>query len=185
MIKINLVPADILAKAHNQQKALQLGLAGGAVGALIVVVSMGFVFRLASLERKLADHQAEFKRLSAVVDKVKEAETAANLLKARLKVIDDLDRGRRAYPYFMSDFVRSVPPGVRVKSLRTVGGNNNPIKLDMSAEARSNADIASWVAKMEESGRFSAVELGAVTTTETPEGVLWNFTLTTVYSPQL
>ena len=113
MIKINLVPSDILAKAQRRQQALQLGLAGAAAAFLIMLASLGFLARLHRLQGQLAANQAELKRLEAVVAKVKEEEALAAQLRARLKVIDELDRGRRAYPYFMSDFVRSVPAGVR------------------------------------------------------------------------
>jgi Tfp pilus assembly protein PilN len=185
MIKVNLVPAEILAKAQQKQKALQFGLAGGAVALLIILVSLGFVWRLSRLEKKLAEQEAEFKRLSAVVAKVKEAEALAAVLRARLKVIDDLDRGRRAYPYFMSDFARSVPPGVRVLSMPVSGGNSSPLKLQITAEARTNEDIALWVRRLEESGKFSGMELGGVLTRESEQGAVRGFTLTAIYTPQL
>jgi|GEM_PF-1470839 len=185
MIKINLVPGDILAKAQQRQKALQLGLAGAAAAFLIVLASLGFLARLHRLQSQLAADQAELKRLDAVVAKVKEEEALASQLRARLKVIDDLDRGRRAYPYFMSDFVRSVPAGVRVKSLDTTGGGGSQLKLNITAEARTNDDIRTWVRRMEEMGRFTSIELGAVTTQESAAGSLRSFTLTAAHTPQL
>lgn len=185
MIRVNLVPAEILAKAQQKQKALQLGAACGILVLLVAVVSLGFVAKVKGLEKKLATQQAEFDRLSAIVAKVKEVENARNLLKARLEVIKNLDRGRRAYPYFMSDFVRSVPPGVRIRSLNTSGGGNAPMKLNMQAEARTNEDIALWVRKLEESGKFSGIEMGAVTTQGTAAEVLRGFSLTATYTPAL
>ncbi len=184
MIKINLVPGDILAKAQQRQKALQLGLAGAAAAFLIVLASLGFLARLHHLQSQLAADQVELKRLDTVVAKVKEEEALAAQLRARLKVIDDLDCGRRAYPYFMSDFVRSVPAGVRVKSLDTTGGGSQ-LKLSISAEARTNDDIRAWVRRMEEMGRFTSIELGVVTTQESAVGSLRSFTLTAAHTPQL
>jgi type IV pilus assembly protein PilN len=185
MIKINLVPSDILARAQQRQKAIQLGLAGAAAAFLIVLASLGFLARLHRLQGELAADQAKLHRLESVVAKVKEEESLAAQLRARLKVIDDLDRGRRAYPYFMSDFVRSVPAGVRIKSLDTTGGGGSQLKLSISAEARTNDDIRTWIHKMEETGRFSGIELGAVTTQESLAGTLRNFTLTAAHTPQL
>jgi Tfp pilus assembly protein PilN len=185
MIKINLVPREILAKAQQKQRAIQIGAALALAALIILLVSLGFVARLHRLEKKLALDKAELKRLEAVVAKVKELESMAAQLRARLQVIDDLDRGRRAYPVLMNDFVRSVPPGVRVKSLTTVGGGGSPFKLAIAAEARSNEDIRSWMLRMEESGRFSGIELGAVSAMESPIEVLRNFTLTATHTPQL
>ncbi|MDD5656332.1 MAG: PilN domain-containing protein [Elusimicrobia bacterium] len=185
MIKVNLVPGDVLAKAQQKQKALQIGVAGGAVALLILLISLAFVWRLRALERRLVEQQAEFKRLSVVVAKVKEAEGLANALRARLKVIDDLDRGRRAYPYFMSDFARAVPGGVRVISMKTTGGNSIPLKLDIRAEARTNEDIALWVRQLADAKKFAGMELGTVTSAESATGVVRNFSLKATYTPQL
>ena len=185
MIKINLVPAEILAKAQQRQKIIQAGLVGAAVAAAIVVVSLAFLIRLHRLQGELASDKAELERLGAIVAKVKEEEALAAQLRARLKVIDDLDRGRRAYPYFMSDFVKSVPAGVRVKTLGTSGGGGAALRLTIVAEARADDDIRSWVRKMEEIGRFTNIEMGAVTTQESTAGTFHNFTLTAGYTPQL
>ncbi|MDD5630318.1 MAG: PilN domain-containing protein [Elusimicrobia bacterium] len=185
MIKINLVPGEILAKAQQRQKTIQLGLAGAAVAFLIVLVSLWFVARLHRLQGVLEADKAELKRLEAVVAKVKEAEALAVQLRARLKVIDDLDRGRRTYPYFMSDFVRSVPAGVRVKSLDVIGGGGGPLKVLIAAEARTNEDIRTWLHKMEDSGRFTNLELGAVNTQESAFSSVRGFTLAATHTPQL
>jgi Tfp pilus assembly protein PilN len=185
MIKINLVPQEILAKAQQKQRAIQIGAAGAAAALIILLVSLGFVARLHRLEKKLAADKATLKRLEAVVAKVKALESMASQLRARLQVIDGLDRGRRAYPYFMDDFVRSVPPGVRARSLNTNGGGGSPFKLTLAAEARTNEDIRAWMRRLEESGRFSGIELGAVNAVEGPVEVLRNFTLTATHTPKL
>ena len=49
------------------------------------------------------------------------------------------------------------------------------------AEARANEDISSWVRKMEESGKFTDIELGGVTS----QGGTRNFSMTGVYNPKL
>ena len=112
-------------------------------------------------------------------------ERTAAAVRARLNVITDLLKGRPLYPYFMAEFVRNVPAGIRVRNLTTTGGGSAaaPLKLSMSAEARANDDIATWVRRMEGTGRFASVELGAVS--YTPVTDIYSFTLTAVYTPQL
>ena len=187
MIKVNLVPAEILAKAQQKRRAIQFGLLGGLVALLVVAVSMGYVVKLKRLESKKAKMDVIYNNLSAVVAKVKQAEEEANVRNARLKVIEDLDKGRRAYPYFMCDFVKSVPAGVRVKTLSTKGGSSAPISLDIAAEARTNEDIAGWVKKMEEIGLFDKerTDLGPVSVSESAEASMRSFTLKTIYTPKL
>jgi len=185
MIKINLVPAEILAKAHQKQRMVQFGLAGAAVAFLVFLVSWGLVARLHRMQNKLAADKIELQRLSAIVAKVKESEAIASQLQARLRVIDDLDHGRRAYPYFMNDFVASVPAGVRVRNMTSAGGGGSAFKLTIAAEARSNEDIALWVRQLEQGGRFSSIELGPVNIREIAGGPLRNFSLTAGYTPKL
>lgn len=188
MIKVNLVPAEILAKAQQKQRVLQAGLAGAAVVFLLLALSVGHWVKLKRLDVKLAKGQADLKKLEVIVAKVEEIEKTAAAVRARLNVINDLLKGRHLYPYFMSDFVRSVPLGVKVKSLTTTGGGSSvgSLKLNMSAEARANADIAEWVKKMEDSGKFGGVELGPVSSSGS-EGAdkIYSFTLTSVYTPSL
>jgi len=146
---------------------------------------MGHYWRYERIDKKLAKDKSDLKKLEVIVSKVEELEKTAAAVRARLNVITDLLKSRPLYPYFMSDFVRSVPMGVRVKTLSTAGGGSSggALKLTISAEARANEDIAEWVRRMEESGRFSSEELGPVTTTEATS--IYNFTMTATYSAKL
>ncbi len=185
MIKVNLVPAEILAKAKQKQQILQATVGAIVLGVIILAMSAFHVIQLKTLERDYAVQEREFKRLSAIVAKVEEIEKTASAVRARLNVITDLLRGRQTYPVFMSDFVRGVPAGIRVKSLNTAGGSANPIKLTITAEARTNEDIAAWVKNMEALGKFSTIEIGAVTAADTAEARVFNFSMTTLYTPKL
>jgi Tfp pilus assembly protein PilN len=186
MIKVNLVPVEILAKARQRQQMLQAAAVGVAL--LVLIAGMSFVhfFTLKRLESKLAYDEGELKKLEVIVKKVEELEKTAAAVRARLNVITDLLKGRPLYPYFMADFVRSVPPGVRVKTVTTTGGGSSatPLKLVIAAEARTDDDIAGWTRRLEDSGKFTLIELGTVTTIEADPKV-YNFTLTTVYTPTL
>lgn len=183
MIKINLVPAEILAKAKQKQQILQASAAGVVVLLVLAAVSFAHYWKLDRLEHQFAYDQGELKKLQVVVDKVTALEKTKADLKSHLDVIDNLLKGRPLYPYFMADFVRSVPAGVHVKDMSTTGGGStaSPVKLKVSAEARTEQDIASWTKKMADSGRFSGVELGPVMLGE--KG--FSFSLTSTYTPSL
>ncbi len=184
MIKINLVPAEILAKARQKQQIMQASAVGIVALILIALASVMHYWTLTRLQKQYAYDQGQLKKLQVIVDQVEELEKTASAVRARLNVINDLLKGRPLYPRFMADFVRSVPAGVQVKTLTTSGGGSGgmPVKLSAMAQARTEQDIASWTRKLSDSGRFSAVELGAVT--EGADGV-YNFSLTSTYTPQL
>ena len=185
-IRVNLVPADILAKAAQKEQMIQVGIVATLVAMLIALVSAGHWYRLVRLESQLGEGQAKLKKLEVIVQKVEELERTAAAVRARLNVITDLLKGRPVYPRFMDDFARSVPGGVRVKSLTTSGGGSSaaPLKLNIDCEARTNEDIAGWIKTLEGTGRFSKVELGPVSATGGLEKV-FNFTLTSIYTPAL
>ncbi|MDX6770446.1 MAG: PilN domain-containing protein [Elusimicrobiota bacterium] len=182
MIKVNLVPADILAKAAQRQLLLQISVIGALLLLLLTGLSAGHFYGKYRLEQDLAYNEAELKRLSAIVAQVEELEKAAAAVRARLNVIEDLLRGRAFYPIFMSEFARTVPPGVRVTNMRTTSQPASALKLDIAATANTNEDIAAWVRTLETNPRFASVELGPVSSS----GVRgYSFSITTVYTQKL
>ena len=178
MIKINLVPAEILAKAKQRQLLLQASVIGGLLALVLVLVSVGHWYGKRSLEIDLATNEAELKRLDAVVKQVEELEKAAAAVRARLNVIEDLLLGRAFYPVFMSEFARSVPAGVRVNSMTTAATTPGTVKLMIGAIANSNEDIAAWVKTLEKNAKFGMIELGAVTAS----GTSFTFAITATYT---
>jgi Tfp pilus assembly protein PilN len=178
MIKVNLVPSEILAKAKQRQLLLQAAVIGGLLGLVLVVVSVGHWYGKHTLEITLAADEAELKRLDRVVKQVEELEKAAAAVRARLNVIEDLLLGRAYYPIFMSEFARSVPAGIKVNTLGTATMTPGTIKLTISAIANSNEDIAAWVKTMEKNVKFGVIELGAVSVS----GTSYNFALTATYT---
>ena len=178
MIKVNLVPAELLAKAKQRQMMLQGAVLGSLLALVLVVVSLGHWYGKYTLEITLAVDQAELKRLDAVVKQVEELEKAAAAVRARLNVIEDLLLGRAYYPIFMSEFARSVPGGVRVMTMGTTITTPGTLKLSITAVANSNEDIAAWVKTLEKNIKFGSIELGAVSVS----GVAYTFSMTATYT---
>lgn len=181
MIKVNLVPGEILAKARQRQLILQASLVGGVLAVVLVVISAMHWAGLYRLQNDYKYKESKLKELSAIVSKVEELEKASDAVRARLGVIESLLKGRAFYPLFMSDFVRTVPGGVRVTNLSTVSQSNDTVKLSIAAVAESNDDIANWMRALEKDGHYSDVELGPVTS----GGHTYNFSLTTSFTLKL
>lgn len=181
MIKVNLVPSEILAKARQRQMALQAAVVGGLLVVVMVLVSLAHWYGLYRLQNDFNYKQAKLQKLSAIVAQVEELEKAAAAVRARLGVIDDLLKGRAFYPIFMSDFARTVPAGIRVTNMTTASQGANAVKLTITATAGENEQVASWVRTLQSQPRFSSAELGPVT----GNGKSYNFTLTTTYTNKL
>lgn len=162
MIKINLVPIEILAKARQKQLILQAAVVGGLVALVLVLVSLGHWFGLLRLESDYSYKESKLKKLSAIVAQVEELEKASAAVRARLGVIEDLLKGRAFYPIFMSEFARTVPAGVQIMQMNTATQGSNGLKLAITAVGASNEDVAAWIKILEGHPHFAGVELGAV-----------------------
>ena len=182
MIKVNLVPSEILGKARQRQLALQAGLVGGALAVMLVLISFGHWFGLHSLQNDYNYKQSKLQKLGAIVAQVEELEKAAAAVRARLGVIESLLKGRAFYPMFMSEFARTVPPGIRVTQLSTLSQPNSAVKLAITAVAETSDDVAVWMRTLEQNGRFANVELGPVSASGLRQ---YTFTISTVYTLKL
>jgi type IV pilus assembly protein PilN len=181
MIKVNLVPGEILAKARQRQLILQAGLVGVVLAVVIVLVSLVHWSGLYRLQNEISYKQSDLKRLGPIVAQVEDLEKESDAVSARLGVIKSLLQGRAYYPLFMSEFVRTVPAGVKVTSLSTSGPNGGALKLAIGALADTNDDVANWMRALEKSGRFANVELGPVNAS----GRQYSFTIVTAYTLKL
>jgi Tfp pilus assembly protein PilN len=182
MIKVNLVPSEILAKARQRQLVLQAGLLGGLLAVVLVLISVGHWVGLYRLQNDYNYKQSRLKQLGAIVAQVEELEKAAAAVRARLSVIESLLKGRAFYPMFMSEFVRTVPAGVRVTQLTTVTQPNSAVKLSITATAATSDDVAGWMRTLEKNGHFASVELGPVSASGPRQ---YSFTISTVYTLKL
>ncbi|HXS99163.1 MAG TPA: PilN domain-containing protein [Elusimicrobiota bacterium] len=181
MIKVNLVPAEILAKARQRQLLLQASVVGGVLAVVLVVISLVHWAGLYRLQNEYNYKESKLRELSAIVAKVEELEKASEAVRARLGVIETLLKGRAFYPLFMSEFARTVPSGVKVTSMATAIQGNGGLKLTIVAVANSNDDVAAWMRTLEKDTHFAAVELGPVAAA----GKGYNFTITTMYTLKL
>lgn len=181
MIKVNLVPSEILAKARQRQLMLQASLVGGVLAVIVVLISVGHWFGLYRLQNDYNYKEAKLKKLGAIVAQVEELEKAAAAVRARLGVIEDLLKGRAFYPFFMSEFARTVPSGVRVTQLTTMTQPNSTVKLTITASAATSEDVAAWVRTLQAAPHFGGVELGPISAS----GRQYGFSITATYTNKL
>ena len=183
MIKVNLVPSDILAKAQQRQQVFQLGVVGAGVLVLVALVSVAHFSKAVQLEGAQKQQEAEYAKWQEEVKLIENLERQAAELRKRLTVVSDLLKGRPLYAKFMTDVVKTMPGGVWVKSITTSSAGNT-VKVQMGAEATSPEEIREWVRRMDGSGRFTAVEIGAVTASSALPRI-FSFNMTGTYTAEL
>jgi Tfp pilus assembly protein PilN len=160
---------------------LQAGLVGGVLGVVLVMISFVHWAELHGLQNDYIVKESKLNDLKAIVAQVEDLEKSSALVHARLKVIEDLLKGRAFYPLFMSEFVRTVPGGVKINALTTLSQPNSAVKLAIIGVADTSDDVANWIRTLEKNGHFSDVKLGPVTAS----GQKYGFSIATVYTLKL
>lgn len=182
MIRINLVPENVLAKEAGKARIVQFAILGGLVLVLVAGVSVHHWWKKHKVIMALEETKLQLKKLEEIVKQVEELERTQGIVKARLAEVVTLSKGRPLYPYFMEDVARTLPQGVWLTQLGTTpAGGGALLKVLATASSRSHEDIADWIRSLEGSGRFDTVELGAVSGAASAAGGVFNFTLTANY----
>ncbi|HVA66462.1 MAG TPA: PilN domain-containing protein [Elusimicrobiota bacterium] len=187
MIRVNLVPQEILDKARRKQFIIKGAAAGVALVLVLSLISFGQYLRLRDLRAQSAEAAGKLQKLQVLVTEVQDLQKTESGIRDRLNIINGLLKNRPLYPDFMSDFARDVPGGIQIQDLTTAGGGSAgaTLKISVSARALSNDDIAGWISAMQNSGRFASVVLGAVSAQGTAPQQAFSFTLDATYTPSL
>ncbi|MFC1679866.1 PilN domain-containing protein [Elusimicrobiota bacterium] len=161
MIRINLVPPDILDEEVKKRRLVQFGIVAGFLGIIFAGFSFWHYYRGVKLDKQLAVLQAKYKTLEAIVKKVEDAESKARAVRARLEVMNSLDRARPFYPTFMTELLKHIVDGVWLDALNVSGGAGT-LSLNMNATALSVRSVTNWLRTLEKSETFSGPKLGAL-----------------------
>lgn len=162
MIRVNLVPQEILDRELQKQRLAQVSVAAGFLAVIFLGVSFGHYYKAVSLEKRLVEAEAEFKRLEAIVKQVEELEAKAKAVKARLDVIQDLLVSRQFYPKFMTEILKNLGDGVWVKSLSATGSTTE-MAVSMSCEASSLESATAWLRQLQAAPVVKDPVMGALT----------------------
>lgn len=182
MIKINLIPPELLEKEERKKKILLAGSAGLALLAAIGLLSFQHWNKVVSRQERLEALQREVQAIQTTVDQVQEIEKSIASIQSRLDVIQSLLKGRTLYPNFMEDLARHMTAGIWLTSLSTQQSGADGLKLTMSVTALSQNHIAEWLRTLEQSDRFTEVSLsGAISAQETAQATLYSFNLSASY----
>lgn len=116
-------------------------------------------------ERKIAEAQAEKKRLEAIIKQVEEFQRQKELLERKINVIDEL-KAKQAGPVHLLDEISSaVPEFLWLTNLKEVGR-----QIQLKGQATNIIAITNFVGNMENSPWFTEVDLKQTTAISKPQG---------------
>lgn len=180
MIKINLVPRELLQKEAQRVQSTQAVVVVAVVGLLLTGAWYLRWSQANRLEAHLADRQKRLDTLKQIVAEVEQLERTAAAVRTRLAVITDLLKGRALYPYFMADIAQTLPGSVWLSSLSTTWRDGNQLSVNTVAASNGSEGVSDWLRNIEKSGKFTDPVLSAVSINEAK---VHNFSITTTYKP--
>lgn len=179
MIKVNLVPQELLDREVQKQRLAQVSVAAGFLAVIFLGVSFSHYYKGVALEKRLIEAEAEFKRLEAIVKQVEELEAKAKAVKSRLDVIQDLLVARSFYPRFMTELLKNLGEGVWLVTL-TAAGSVSDLTVSMTCQATGTEAATAWLRQLQTSTAFKDPTLGAITVAS--DGLV-SFPMTIKYRP--
>ena len=186
MIRINLVPGDILVKEDQRLHSIQAVIVIG----ILLFVGVGASWlrwnQAIRVEESLAKRQERLEALKKIVEDVKRLEATAGAVRTRLVVITDLLKGRPLYPFFMTDFAKTLPSGVWISNLTTTTEDKATVAVQTAATASSSEAIADWLRNFAKSGRFAEPVLSGISMSALSGVKRHSFSISTKYkNPEL
>lgn len=181
MIKINLVPAEFLAKQTQQHRVLQAVVGVALLATVIVAMSLVHMARANSLESNLKEREERLRQLQEIVQQVKTLETEGATVKAHLDAINGLLKAGLVYTNFMQDLLKSLPGAIWFSSLQTTIKGTETVDFNAAAQSRSAEDLAEWINILETGGKYSNVDLGAISITAGAAGKTLSFPIRATY----
>lgn len=182
MIRINLVPADFLAKQKQQHRVLQVGLAAVIFLAILFGISFMHMSKVTKVEAHLEKREKRYQELKTIISKVNKLKADKKTVTAHLNAIKGLSEIRLIYTHFMQDLVRSMPGGVRFTNLKTTIKNAKTLDFSIPGMSRSAEDLAEWIRTLNNSKDYKNVELGSISITKSDTGKKFTFPIKATYT---
>ncbi|MBM4280788.1 MAG: hypothetical protein FJ137_08520 [Deltaproteobacteria bacterium] len=171
MIRINLLP--VRAKKKRNTSIYQIV----AIAAVLMVASVSsftmhsvYAAKVEERETKIADNEAEIKRLQKIIGEVNELDKQKTRLLNQLAVIDKLEKGKRGPVRVLDDLSTAIPKRVWVTSFREAGG-----ALSITGSAMDNSDISEFMRALQRTPYFTDITLKFSSADQRDGVTMYNF----------
>ena len=177
MAHINLLPwREEQRQEQTRQFATVTVLSMALTGAIIFLVHVTFNNQIEHQKFRNKILQDEITTLDAALKQIDELEETKEELLSRMDVIQSLQQRRPQIVHLFDDFVRTVPEGIFLTTIKQSGDN-----LTINGVAESNGRVSAYMRNIDASDWMSTPKLKVI---ETKKGTLRssNFTLITSQS---
>jgi len=177
MAKINLLPwREELRKEQTRQFATVLALSVLFTGAIILLIHVTIAGQISHQNKRNKVLEDEITTLDIALKEIEGLESTKAKLLSRMDVIQSLQQQRPEIVHLFDEFVRTVPEGIYLKSIKQSGKN-----LTINGIAESNGRVSAYMRNIDASEWMATPKLKVI---KTEKGTLRSssFVLTTSQS---
>jgi type IV pilus assembly protein PilN len=177
MAKINLLPwREELRAEQTRQFVTMLGLSAFMTAAIILLVHVNIAGQISHQEFRNGILNKEIEQLDLALKEIKTLEDTKQELLSRMEVIQSLQQRRPQIVHLFDEFVRTVPEGIYLTSIKQKGKG-----LTITGVAESNGRVSAYMRNIDASEWMSTPKLSVI---ETKKGALRSssFVMTTSQS---
>ncbi|MGF1511563.1 MAG: PilN domain-containing protein [Myxococcota bacterium] len=174
MIRINLLPVRQTQKRQSVQQQLLIG-AGVIIGVLLINIVWTAAVSSAAEQRRqtVAQKTEELRQIDKIIGEVNAFIEKKKELEEKLKVIDDLKRGKTGPVKALDDLATEIPNRVWITELAEAGGSMTILGLAIDAE-----DVSMFLKAMEKSKYFGSVRLSYSKSSDQENARIFEFRIT-------
>lgn len=155
MIRINLLPVRA---AKKKQAGRQQLLLMGLVVAIVVILMLFWVGAVTTerkkLEARVVEVNQEIQKLEQIIGEVKQYSETKAMLESKLKIIEDLKKGRVGPVKVMDELAQKIPKRVWISNMIESMGS-----VSFQGEASTDEDIAAFMQELQKSPFFQGINL--------------------------
>ena len=177
MAKINLLPwREELRAEKTRQFASMLGMFAFLTATIVGAVHMNIAGQISHQQFRNGILTTEINKLELAIKEIEKLEATKDELLSRMEVIQSLQLRRPQIVHLFDEFVRTVPEGIYLTSIKQ---NGNEININGVAE--SNGRVSAYMRSIDASDWMSTPKLSVI---QTKKGSLRSstFVLTTSQS---
>ena len=177
MAKINLLPwREELRAEQSRQFVTMLGLFAFLTAAIIALVHINIAGQISHQQFRNTTLTKEITKLDIALKEIKKLEETKQELLSRMEVIQSLQQQRPQIVHLFDEFVRTVPDGIYLTSIKQSGK-----ALTINGVAESNGRVSAYMRNIDSSDWMATPKLKVI---ETKKGSMGSstFILTTSQS---
>lgn len=167
MIRINLLPVRQTQKRQSVQQQLLIALGVLIVTVLGCTIWTAAVSSTADKKRQIVNEKnAELTKLNKIIGEVNEFTEKKKELEEKLKVIDDLRKGKTGPVKALDDMASTIPNRVWLTEVKETNGS-----VVIKGEALDAEDVSAFMKALQRSKYFSGVSLTTLDASGKQQGV--------------